>query len=73
MTAVVCLQTYVQDMLKLNGTYLSELLLTGHVYVCGNATMAAEVYSTLAVLIQKQTRNKKSNRKDYLQAMKVGS
>lgn len=45
------LQTYVQDLLKKNSNEIIELLMESqaHFYVCGDISMASDVYRTLEV------------------------
>ena len=42
-----------QHLLKKNGSYLCDVMNEGHVYVCGDVTMAAEVQKTLEDILQK--------------------
>jgi len=49
--SILYLQTYVQDLLKKNADEIIELLMESqaHFYVCGDISMAADVYRTLEV------------------------
>ena len=51
---LLLLQQYVQDLLKLNYEHVCELILLngGHIYVCGDVSMAADVSKTLLNLFQ---------------------
>lgn len=44
-----CLQTYVQDLIEqeFDSLYNLIVLQRGHVYVCGDVTMAEHVYQTI--------------------------
>lgn len=45
----LCLQTYVQDLIEQEFDSLYKLIVLerGHVYVCGDVTMAEHVYQTI--------------------------
>lgn len=49
MATIFSLQTYVQDIARQESDSLYDLLVKerGHVYVCGDVTMAENVYTTI--------------------------
>ena len=49
----VKLQTYVQDQLWGNSRDVYDVLRQGHVYVCGDVSMASQVEKTLEGILQK--------------------
>lgn len=48
------MQTYVQDLIQAESAYIYDMLMhqQGHFYVCGDCTMAEDVYQTLKQIIQ---------------------
>lgn len=47
-------KTYVQDLIQAESAYIYDMLMhqQGHFYVCGDCTMAEDVYQTLKQIIQ---------------------
>lgn len=69
----ISLKTYVQDLLYKNGREVTNQILThgGHLYVCGDVTMAQNVRNTVEKLLCNHGNLSKEKAADYVLDMKV--
>lgn len=67
------LQTYVQDLLVREGESISRQILEegGHVYVCGDCTMAEDVYQTLKGIVQEKGGMNDNEVESYMLSLRV--
>ena len=70
---LILLQTYVQDLLENNALQVFEELVEdeGHIYVCGDVSMAADVKTRLISIIQTCGEATEEEAKECLQILRV--
>ena len=70
---MLCFQTYVQDLLIREGESMANQILKqgGHVYVCGDCTMAEDVYQTLKVIVQEHGQMNDTEVENYMLSLRV--
>ena len=73
MTAFFFLQKYVQDLLKeeTNGVKNHIVDKNGHIYVCGDVNMAAEVRQTIQEILECELKLSREDANAYLKELKV--
>ena len=71
----ICNQTYVQDLLKTKSADVYKKLIKekGHLYVCGDVTMAADVIETVTKIIEEEGNMCITEAKNIIIKMKVKS
>jgi nitric-oxide synthase len=67
------IQTYVQDLIIQQGENLSRQILeeNGHVYVCGDCTMAEDVYQTLKRIVQEKGQMNDNEIENFMLSLRV--
>lgn len=66
-------QTYVQDLLRREGDVVCRQIMqeNGHIYVCGDCTMAEDVYQTLKSIVQEIGNFSDSEVESYMLSLRV--
>jgi len=69
----LCFQTYVQDLLRREGDAVARQIMQegGHVYVCGDCTMAEDVYQTLKSIVQERGMLNDTEVEGYMLSLRV--
>lgn len=75
MMAFFLLQKYVQDLLKENTNIVKNHIIdrNGHIYVCGDVNMAAEVRKTIQEILEHEQKLSKEDANTYMKELKVRS
>lgn len=73
MTAFFFLQKYVQDLLKEETNVIKNHIVdkNGHIYVCGDVNMAAEVRQTIQEILECELKLSREDANAYLKELKV--
>lgn len=73
MTAFFFLQKYVQDLLKEETNVVKNHIVekNGHIYVCGDVNMAAEVRQTIQEILECELKLSREDANAYLKELKV--
>ena len=73
MTAFSFLQKYVQDLLKEKTSVIKNHIVdkNGHIYVCGDVNMAAEVRKTIEEILEHELKLSKEDANAYVKELKV--
>ena len=66
-------KTYVQDIIKINHKEIFELITknNGHIYICGDVKMAADVTTTIEAILQENSSMTLDDAKEYIDEMTV--
>lgn len=73
MTAFFFFQKYVQDLLKEETNVVKNHIVdkNGHIYVCGDVNMAAEVRQTIQEILECELKLSREDANAYLKELKV--